>query len=477
MSKEDLERAEAEQKRIEDENRKSAIWRKRFNRCNDAIKPWLPPWFNVLAYESLEPHIGDPEHLLMAVATSLVLGYVFVAWVLGRICTLLPPVMYLLNIIYYPENRVVAMALMLMWLVVKISRYFASRNEDPWEEFRRPTAEVRTRIVHWEAFASLAILCGLTFMMTKFEYGRSFQSVWVLAVVIVCSTVIPGVGGNSAANIITLLFVTVLGIMTIPDIYATTLNAFVKVMEPPEIRVAARDSFISTLFKYRWPQSWPGLGMTQDNLWDVARRIFVYTPPLWAAMDSWMGPGTALDVATEVSSKKDEKITKASAGVYSEPMMFIMAMELIWAWAAGDMYGLMVVVVTILINKKIWAWRGVSEWAGRGKGVKMVAVRAGFDHVFGEGPSGFRMAILAASTIAAWTMVIASTGQLWLSVGYFVIGAYLRNERGLAIIISFIGMSLPLLAFSIFTLKPMTGTIRKAGVDAYTPAEVRLEPS
>jgi hypothetical protein len=475
MTDEELEEVDRKRKEEWETFEKQMVKDRQFERFQDVVRPWVPPFFNLLLHEELAKVIPDAYLQALAGGTILTLAYVFLAWIVGRICFMLPPTMYMVNIWFMPEHRLVAIALLMWWTTVKVIR-FIQAERDPWTEISRPSVEGRKNVIKWESFMAIGVLTIMVFLMNGFGYGAPFQGVWILSVIIICATLIPGVGGNSAANIVTLVIVILLGVFTVPEIYRHTLDGLVAFLRPPENKVYV-DNTVRAMFDIKWPTRWPGLGMTQDNMWDLFRRIAVYFPALWAAFDSWMGPGIALDVASDQRKKEKFDILSSAAGIYTEPLTYIMLMELVWCWLNGDVFSLLVVFATCVLVKLLWDYRGAMDWVGRGKGVTLIHVRAGYGAIFGEGPEGFRKMLLFVLSIFAWTMVVASTQIGWYYLGYILIGVYMKNERALMIIISVMGMSVPLLMYSLYTRKPMTGALKDAETDAYTPTDAKYDPS
>ncbi|KAG7300735.1 hypothetical protein JYU34_015061 [Plutella xylostella] len=237
-----------------------------FRRFERLMAPFMPNGLNLLAYQLAYDHIQDEDIRNIVVATSLVLAYVTISWISWLLCSVFPPVLYLVNILVYPENRLLPIILLIYWVVRRVHNFF--RPRDPTKEFWT-TLNDRQESRSWawlETYLSIGLLVGMTYSMNSFNYGQSFAGVWVLSVVILLAKHIPGVGANSTMGVLMILAFMLFGFLTIPDIMRLLLMAAKEtqksVVPPPSI-----DTSTNYIMSVDWGRDWVAHLDARDRYW------------------------------------------------------------------------------------------------------------------------------------------------------------------------------------------------------------------
>lgn len=269
--------------------------------------------------------------------------YMGVAFLLGRIFGPFVPLFYCATIYVDRDHSMVAKCLVTIWVITKmIKKIFLKTDKETNYEammYRPQKATDWYSIGRGMGFyADLAIMIGLTYLVHGNGYGQMFHGVWVLINILIISRNIPGVGGNSNLGLITLVFIAVLALMMLPDIYAKVLRITVRTLEPVKmaeesIGVAAPiGGFMGGL---RNPFE-PLFGLAATSFLDAVRAGCGNFITGWMICDDWLGAGYALSTATTIRMKKEDSKLSGSAGLYGGLTVFWVLGDLILSCRARD---------------------------------------------------------------------------------------------------------------------------------------------
>nr|WGZ60540.1 VP3 [Jingmenvirus sp.] len=435
---------------------------------------WFPPLFEEPIIHVLRSRLPDMErdYLAWAVLTVEVIGYVLVAFIVGKISHLLVFFMHV-GLSFYFEERGIFMAFAVYWVLNKGCRIFTRPKEYRiYEELHYATPREGPYVKTYEPLIYLAVLLGVSYLLHGTSFGSTFGSVWILVVVIVMSKMVPGVGGNSTMGLVTFVIVLVLGLATVPEIWSSLLLVTRRAMAPAEVVTGPPEWYGGVA---SWATSLPVIGYTYSTLWDVLRKMCCYVPLIWIAIDDIRGPGLGISKAWETHAKKDSLLGHGTAALYKGAGWLPVVVECVLLWWRGSMVEIVILWIVAVLTWLAWDVFGRSEWIGRGAGMTVTTVRPGWRTVFGHGPEGLRVMVLQVSTLAAWLILFISTMSQVSMLGVAFLLTVLNKERAVALILG-IGTLSPVWLWRAWKSdKPMTESLNQNSVDAHPPGAEYIE--
>ncbi|ALL52915.1 hypothetical protein [Wuhan flea virus] len=469
-------RGEELAKEREQENIRSMRRARDFNRFQALVRPWVPTHLNTVVHQLVYQHLEGSEHAHLIGATALVIIYITIAHLLHRVCSMLPPIFYVANICYFPESRGLAIALGVIWFVRKVMNVREKPKDTGfWEGFNE--RHYQPRNWQWlETYLALGILIGMTYLINNYSYGRSFEGVWILSVVILLARVVPGVGANSVMGVSVVFLFVIIGVMTIPDIMRMSLMAL---KETLKAEATEYQPVVEPWYEYTghmdWQLKWLRLGIGINNIWDLLRKAMGYVPVIWTILDSFLGPGEAISTASATTSRREVKF-EGIAAIYSDSWWLILVSEVFLSWWIGSMITLLLITVVVVGVYLLWNCVGRREWIGRGQGVTMTNTRAGYLMVFGQGPVALRQLIVKISACIAWACLLITHTSNIVALASLSLVFCLQSERATSVMLSIAAMNPALFYRAIRQPRPFTESLINVMKDAYTPGKEDYDP-
>lgn len=401
--------------------------------------------------------------------------YVGIAFVLGNICGFFVPLFYGFTVYLDQDHAMLAKCLGVIWVVTKFIKAFCTKKEKEttYEAmFYKPQ-----KATDWYAigrgmgfYVDLSIIIGLTYLVYGTGYGQMFHGVWVIVNIMIFSRNIPGVGGNSNLGLITLVFISGLVIILLPDIYSKLLKITVKTLEPvrmaeESIGVAAPIGGILGDFKNPFE---PLFSLSSHSFVDALRSCTGNFISGWLIFDDWLGAGYALSTATTIRMRTGDAKLSGTAGLYSGLTVFWVLGDLFLSVRSGAVLRVILTLISIVSAACAWFTFGVKVWSGRGQGVMLTEARANFGFIFGNGPTGMRIAILRLCCFTGSVCFMCRTNAN-IAIGIFLmtITSFI-SERAMTIILGLLSMQPSLIMQGLTRVKPITESLQNATVDAYS---------
>jgi hypothetical protein len=481
MTDEEILRADRKEKQLEQEakeNLKKNMEKEKIKkRFHSRVRFWFDEYSYVIYRDMLlipgEKILGDKVHMSLV---GLYLGmYVGLAFLLGRIWSFLVPMLYLFTFYVDQDESAIAKCLFGIWFVTKIIKAIFLKT--PKQTHYEAMMYAPQKATDWYSigrgmgfYVDIAIMIGLTYLVHGNGYGQMFHGVWVMANILIISRNIPGVGGNSNLGLITLVFIALIALMMLPDIYAKVLRITVRTLEP--VKMAEESIGVSApigglIGGFSNPFE-PIFGLASTSFLDAFRAGCGNFVTGWMICDDWLGAGYALSTATTIRMKtKDEKLS-GTAGLYGGLTVFWVLGDLFLSFRSGAVLRVIITIISIVLSAIAWFQFGSRVWGGRGQGVMLTEARPNFGFVFGNGPIGMRIAVLRLCTFVATMCFMTKTS------GNLALGAFLMmlitstSERAMTILLGGLTMQLTLVIQGFTRVKPVTESLSNATVDAYS---------
>lgn len=481
MTEEEIFESDQREKQNEQRNRQERKEQQRLEYLmasfSGNMKPYLPPFLNDLVVEFVvEPltQYVELEHAIWAGMALLVFIYLLLTGSLNAIGGLLPPLLHVYVVLTNQDGRVIPMVMLVYWLVNKCIFVKTSKKEvDTWEHFRSyPEKKSAIGNICESYSAVLVVLLGLALLQFQNQWVGVEGAYIILMVVLLCK-VVPGVGGNSSLGLLSFLMAILLAVFTVPGVISQVMRMFESVAAPVVEAPKAPNIMADMLKNANLNGSMVlKLGFAESPL-DIIRKCAGMIPILWSVVDDLWGPGIAINTAADSKSKNESK-ERAGAGIYTSMWTVATVLETILHIYYNDTFYMLSAVLSLFGVVLLWRSKGKCEWIGRGKGVTITDARAGYGMVFGEGPMGLRVFILRASAILVTACLFITHGGN-IATTVLLLGFMANSsEKWLAVWLGVTTLNLSLLVYALKNKHPLTSSLRKHTVDAYTPNEMVL---
>nr|QTJ63676.1 VP3 [Trichopteran jingmen-related virus] len=476
MTEEDHQKVKEREEELKRERIRESRKRKSLGRVNRFISPWFPNTFtqpiHEYFFEESDKRKYDDTTFAAAILTIQLIVYVVLVYLVGTVCHLFSLFIHLS--LYWFTGSMTGLGFAVYWIVNKTIKIITRPKERTYQDELRYSYDKKSYSLQgYDTYISIAVLLGVSYLVHYSDYAPVLASTWVPIVIIILAKAVPGVGGNSSLGTAMIVFVALLAYVTVPDVWRILLKTTKEVLEAPPSSPTIKEPVLQYAETITWNlTTWLSVGYAPDNLWDIIRMIASLTPQLWVAIDDLVGPGVAITKATELKTRNDKATQKGGwAAIYSGTWWMTIAAQLFMAWYAGNMYTLMIIVLSTISTWTIWNLIGRKEWIGRGQGVTMTDVRAGYRMIFGQGPEGLRILILRICTMIAWVCLVIRNRNSFTAIMCVGLAYTTHSEKNTAIMLGIATKDPIWLMIGIWNKKPVTQSLLDNAVDAYTPGE------
>nr|QTJ63650.1 VP3 [Neuropteran jingmen-related virus] len=487
MTKED--RIEAEARAEENIRKRIKLEKKRAKMAtlSSIVRPWAPPIIDALIMEFLypvmEPHMLKYGYTMELVAAIDVTIHCVVLALAAAIVNALGGgilvIMFYSSLYYLTDGKYIYIIFSIIWMVNKISRIFSRTREATMYEELAYTSRGRTynsslRMII-DGYAPIFIILGSGYFLFQTQYGFEMQSLWLVIVIITLTKVLPGAGGNSTTGVITLGFILLVAFLSSPDVFRALGHTFKELMQPPpnahvEETADPVASYVTSL-RFGYP-GWLNLGYSRNSILDAIRKTLCYVPMIWTAIDDLMGPGVAVNAASCVNQKNKEFKEAGWAAIYDGTWWIVVSSQLFVCCWMEDVYSVLTLLIAGIVSWYIWNIFGRREWVGRGQGVTLTTVRAGYAMVFGQGPEGQRTFVLRVCNFLGWVCLVIRHRNNFTALGFGLASLSLASERATCMMLGVCTHSPVWLIKAWREDYPVTRSIKKNKTDAYTPDNI-----
>lgn len=318
------------------------------------VEPWCTPILNQPIFELTWDHITpamkdkgiNEVSIGVLVVTANVTLVVALAWLLSCCSGFLVIILYA-GLYYASDGKYIYAVLAVIWIINKVRRIMTMKTDAAYyDEIHYPKTGRQYSQSSWlcEIYTPLAVLLGSAYFIFGTEMGHVLASFWILIVIVVLTRAVPGAGGNSTMGLVTLAFIALLGLITIPDVYRQLLLITRTTLEPRTDTIT--EPAAQFLYGINYDLDWMSFGYNKNSFTDLMRKALGYVPMMWVMLDDLVGPGLAISEASGVSQKGKDVREQGWAAIYNGYWWIAVLLQFFLAWMTSDVYGLMVLMVT-----------------------------------------------------------------------------------------------------------------------------------
>lgn len=305
--------------------------------------------------------------------------------------------------------------------------------------------------------------------VTPSHVGDRLYYALPLLFILVASDVIPGVGGNSASQVLTILILVVLSILVTPaltNLFVNNLNQlYAKPLPDPELHTPTKTltnlMFDVTINPFN-------LGISVGNFGSLVRGSLGYVWMIWLLFDDIMGPGYSQYTATTITTKSKE-IPRMAASIFNSPALYTIFGDLVWNVTVGNYLCIMVFVISASFTYPLWITLGAPLWSGRGAATVTTLTNGNVATVHGDGPLGLRKYLfyaLSLTTICIATVHVLGSWGVVVTLSLF--GLVYKEEQLGTIVFGVCAGNIPMMFNGIFHAFPISGSIVSSALAPYT---------
>lgn len=406
------------------------------------------------------------------------IAIIFINFILGRICIILP-IFYHIFMLYTSYNDGLnagfAHALILALTTWNFCRKHSERRSDAlMDRYSAVFTPNKGPILNWNLFMSLFILIGLSAVIALSPPNISsiMSSSLALAFILISSTFIPGVGGNSTAGVASLVIIALISLLSLPNLLTTVTN-FLEASTKPQPSAPASISYSNMFYDWmthRNPNDSLSFGIGLHSIPDVSRYMlgFVFT---WVMFfDEFLGPGNLISGAADgLQTKAHKERMKHTAGFYNSPWVWTVVGNAAYQWVSSGIVGLCIASTAIIPGYLVHKYFASLVWNSRGQASTLTALRDNMLITFGSGIEGMRRFLANLTNVLA-IMALSSRLSLNIIVFLFILQwLFSKNEKWLIIFQSALTYNLGTLVLGLANRSPLTQSIQETTINAYSP--------
>nr|AKL90429.1 VP1-3 [Guaico Culex virus] len=363
-------------------------------------------------------------------------------------------------------------------LLITIFRSFKKGKDIPYDDrnlYNFYHAQQHTRASTFHGSINLNVLLLLSFAILYAFSGPSIRDAITpllpIIFIIICSTTIPGVGGNSTVGVTYLIIIIVVSYIAAPD----SFMMFVKNLRDlfaPEHPPAYGSDLYTTANKILTDDvtSKIHLGINYGSLASLTRFFIGRLVSSMLVVDDILGPGLQISVASNAnrrnpSPKENRGLAPLLSGTWMIPVVVQMLID-VWM---GDYISFLLSVLSFFIAYFLHKYTLGQLWKARGEWLTLTNLRSDTQANPGSGPAEGRLFFLRVATTFVGAIIGYSYGINYAILLTIVSVITSQSER------------LTLALFSIFTwncvgmwyayrdTSPITGSVTRTSVAAFTP--------
>lgn len=396
-----------------------------------------------------------------------------------RICFLVPP-LFLIALLYFGvENHAlqhgyIAFAL----LTLTVWRFFYKAWRVPKEEASLTAyyhAQQHVTASNPRSSLNINLLLLITIAIL---YALSGDTIRVhitpflpVVLVIVCSTTIPGVGGNSSIGIIYLLIIVLLSYVAVPDPFHMFLRNIRDITASPD-PPAHGNTLYTTISQAFSPSgtTFYGLGINYGEITSTLRFLFGRFFGAMMVIDDLLGPREQINSASNANRRNPSPLSvRGLAPILKESWIIPVGLQVAFDLFIGDLIAVIITTLCLFIAWSIYDKFLGALWQTRGEWSTLTNLRSDTQANPGSGPAEGRVFILAVVTSICVLLFSYKLGVNAVIGGFILIAVLVQSERLLLLGFSIVTFNLCSLCFVLKYDHPVTGPITKTSVAAFTP--------
>lgn len=479
MSEEDRIKAELKKRKLDEEQSENVQKARRAMRKKAYIRSSVGTFLDSYTLNFIIDVVGDIDinekelEVLIGIAYS---GFViFIAWILGKFCTLLPPVIAITIYLASENEAYVLIVLVVGWLVTRLYVLAFGKKTLPQSlivPMRDVINEKRGHLVFgWlqPMILNMLLIMGLAWAIGAHQ--QSLGGVVCVTIFIVLMQVVPGAGGNSTTGSLMTIVLVVVSVLACPPVFSVALDFIQDKTKTPfdgmTLSPAPMPNLIAETLSIKG-DILSIMFLDPTSYLDIARVLIGTVTLTYMVIDDFKGPGALLNTVTAANTRRDINITGA-ASIDKSCLWFILASQVFIDVIARSTLLLSIRIIGLGVAWIIWKRFGQDIWIGRGLAANFITGRAGCGVILGDGPRGRRQFMVS---LAIFLSGLAFLSNHLSEAGWGVmilVVVCCTTERTRAIALGILSMNVGMVGLGIFSKRPFTTSIDDSTRDAYSP--------
>lgn len=336
-------------------------------------------------------------------------------------------------------------------------------------------AQQHTRSSTFHGSINLNVLLLLVFAILYAFSGPAIREAITpllpIIFIIICSTTIPGVGGNSTIGVTYLLIIIIVSYIAAPDSFIMFLKNIRDLLAPENPPAYGTDlyttakSVLSDDVKAKI-----SLGINYGSLGSITRYFIGRCFSAVLIMDDLLGPAKLISAASNANRKNPHhKEIRGLAPLLQGTWIIPVAIQVITDLYIGDYISVMLSVLAFLIAYLTHGLFLANVWTARGEWLTLTALRSDTQANPGSGPAESRLFILRIATTVVGALLGLSFGVNYAILLTVVSVITSQSERLTLGLFSIFSWNLVGLWYAARDPSPVTGNVTRTSVAAFTP--------
>lgn len=429
------------------------------------------PYTNDLIEHGLLDYIIDKlgyhEHHFYHFSIAYILILFLIIFTINRVFFLLPPL--LLGFLCWkglPQSSMLPMIMFAIWIMSRLRTLYGSDKEQEKHLVPQFLPQTKTGISArtYQIFFIVALMV-MTAVINE-EYATRMRPIVPILLVLMGSTLVPGVGGHSTMGMISLLFLFLTGFMIFPQVSAAIEMALTEMIKPrgtlppiAEIRETSSSVLGNRNFEFL---------VSLTSAAGLFRIMIGFIVQWWLFFDDFLGASFTLNELMKIKNRSDVNNRKV-AGIYSSHWVSSLILTVVLNFYISAYISLVLFTMAGFITWFAWRYLGSSIWEGRGQVASSTDNRQGIMIVFGEGPSDFRkLLVWVCATICICQLAIFESYS-WSVILILAFLLTCRSTQAQCFVLGIASVNLTLIWYAIKLHNPLNSTLEEAQIPAYSP--------